>query len=663
MSNILEYTLSLNDKFSATMRKIGVNSDMALNTFGKLQTQATKVKTTLNSMGTSVGSLTQKLELLKAERDWIPAKNLTDLRKYNTEIKLLENRITRLQTVSSKPIKNMFSNAFSSIPFANLLTNPLVAAGALAAGAFSVGFKNDMAGVAFETLLGSKDAGKKMVEDIRKYANITPFETLPLQENAKMMLAFGIASEKILPNIKMLGDVAMGDAEKMSSLTLAFSQAASAGKLNGQDLLQMINAGFNPLQEISKKTGKSMAELRKEMEKGNIPFSMVEEAFKTATGEGGKFYKMTEKMGESPMGKWSTFIDSLKNNLLKLYDVLRPLIVPALNLLTKISGWLGIALEWVVSSLIFLKNKLVELNPWMVTISIAIGSIVAGLMLQSLWTGILVVKTALWTSALWLKNAAIAAYTYLSVAATTATSFWQGAQFLLNATFAACPLWLIIAGVLVLIGFIAYLIYKIDGWREAWQQLLNYLDLSLQIFKTNFELIWLGVQDTFLTGVEYIKKAWYELKSLWDEDSANSELAKINSEQNKRAEEIAKAKNKYVELLEQRADINVFSGLKWNDKSLKDITGGLKDKLGISAPTIPGTTNSGTTASNTASKTEGASETIASGGTRNTSIEITFKNMVESIIYNGGADENKSDFEKQVTESLLRVLSMAYSVA
>src|SRR5574343_188684 len=107
MSNILEYTLSLNDKFSATMRKIGVNSDMALNTFGKLQTQATKVKTTLNSMGTSVGSLTQKLELLKAERDWIPAKNLTDLRKYNTEIKLLENRITRLQTVSSKPIKNM----------------------------------------------------------------------------------------------------------------------------------------------------------------------------------------------------------------------------------------------------------------------------------------------------------------------------------------------------------------------------------------------------------------------------------------------------------------------------------------------------------------------------------------------------------------------------
>lgn len=634
MSNILEYTLSLNDKFSATMRKIGVNSDMALNTFGKLQTQATKVKTTLNSMGTSVGSLTQKLELLKQERDWIPAKNLTDLRKYNTEIKLLENRITRLQTVSSKPIKNMFSNAFSSIPFANLLTNPLVAAGALSAGAFSVGFKNDMAGVAFETLLGSKDAGKKMVEDIRKYANITPFETLPLQENAKMMLAFGIASEKILPNIKMLGDVAMGDAEKMSSLTLAFSQAASAGKLNGQDLLQMINAGFNPLQEISKKTGKSMGELRKEMEKGNIPFSMVEEAFKTATGEGGKFYKMTEKMGESPMGKWSTFVDSLKNNLLKLYDVLRPLIVPALNAMTSIANGLGTAIQWVVAKVSVLKTKLEEGNIWVVSITAIIASLVAVMMLQSLWTGIV-------TAATWL---------------------WNTAQLALNSAFWANPLTWIIAAIIALIGAITYVIYKTEGWGETWSNLMRYMNLTWDIFKGNFEVIWLNVQDTFLTGVEYIQKAWYKLKSLWDEDSANSELSKINDEQNKRAEEIAKAKGKLDELKKERANIDVWQ-VKWNDKSLKDITGGLKDKLGISAPTIPGTTNSETTGSNTASKTEGASETIASGGTRNTSIEITFKNMVESIIYNGGADENKSDFEKQVTESLLRVLSMAYSVA
>lgn len=66
-----------------------------------------------------------------------------------------------------------------------------------------------------------------------------------------MMLSFGIAQDRIMPNIKALGDIAMGDRNKLNSLTLAFSQMTASGRLMGQDLLQMINAGFNPLSEIS----------------------------------------------------------------------------------------------------------------------------------------------------------------------------------------------------------------------------------------------------------------------------------------------------------------------------------------------------------------------------------------------------------------------------
>src|SRR5690606_25401177 len=96
---------------------------------------------------------------------------------------------------------------------------------------------------------------------------------------------------------KAIGDIAMGDANKMNSLTLAYSQMTSTGKLMGQDLLQMINAGFNPLNEISKKTGKSIGDLKKEMEQGKISANMVEKAFIGATSEGGQFYMMAEKMG------------------------------------------------------------------------------------------------------------------------------------------------------------------------------------------------------------------------------------------------------------------------------------------------------------------------------------------------------------------------------
>ena len=59
----------------------------------------------------------------------------------------------------------------------------------------------------------------------------------------------------------------MGNNEKFSSMTLAFAQMSAAGRLMGQDLNQMINAGFNPLQVISEKTGKSIAVLKKERSK------------------------------------------------------------------------------------------------------------------------------------------------------------------------------------------------------------------------------------------------------------------------------------------------------------------------------------------------------------------------------------------------------------
>lgn len=297
-----------------------------------------------------------------------------------------------------------------------------------------------------------------------------------------------------------------------------------------------------------------------------------------------------------------------------------------------------------------LKIKLFDVANWMMNhkktvLGLAIGLGVLAVAIE--WTTIVTKAKAAWDS--------IVVFT---------TGLWTAKQWLLNSAFWACPLTWIIAGIIALIAAITYVIYKTEGWGETWSNLMRYMNLTWDIFKGNFEVIWLNVQDTFLTGVEYIQKAWYKLKSLWDEDSANSELAKINDEQNKRAEEIAKAKGKLDELKKERANIDVWQ-VKWNDKSLTDITGGLKDKLGISEPTIPGATKTDTDTSttNTGKLTDGVSENITSGGTRNTSIEITFKNMVESIIYNGGADENKSDFEKQVTESLLRVLSMAYSVA
>jgi tape measure domain-containing protein len=174
----------------------------------------------------------------------------------------------------------------------------------------------------FETMLGSAEAAQSMVANLKKFADSTPFEMQGLADAAQQLLAFGVSSEKIMPSIKMLGDVSMGNKEKFNSLTLAFAQIQSTGRLMGQDLLQLVNAGFNPLKIISEKTGISMKDLKKKMEEGAISADMVNEAFKTATSEGGIFYKAMDRGATTFNGQLSTLADTAKSTL---GDIIQPI--------------------------------------------------------------------------------------------------------------------------------------------------------------------------------------------------------------------------------------------------------------------------------------------------------------------------------------------------
>lgn len=153
----------------------------------------------------------------------------------------------------------------------------------------------------FEVLLGGKGVSGFMSE-MKQFAVDSPLSMNGVANAAQTLLGFGIEAEKVMPTIKQIGDISMGNEERFKSLSLAFAQMSATGKLMGQDLLQMINAGFNPLQVISEKTGKSIGELKKEMESGSISSQMVADAFASATAEGGKFYGMTQKQAEGIKG-------------------------------------------------------------------------------------------------------------------------------------------------------------------------------------------------------------------------------------------------------------------------------------------------------------------------------------------------------------------------
>ena len=158
-------------------------------------------------------------------------------------------------------------------------------------------------------LVGEKK-GQTLMNQLTEFAKVSPLDFRGTVSGAQMMLGFGIDAEKVPRFLSAIGDVAMGDAQRFNSLTLAFSQMSAAGKLMGQDLMQMVNAGFQPLEQMARDTGKSIGQLKKEMSDGKITSEMVQQAFINATSEGGKYYQMSEKASLTLGGQMSMLQDA-----------------------------------------------------------------------------------------------------------------------------------------------------------------------------------------------------------------------------------------------------------------------------------------------------------------------------------------------------------------
>lgn len=190
---------------------------------------------------------------------------------------------------------------------------------------------------AINTLLGGDmEKSQSLISEIREFAKVSPLEFKDVTAATQMMLGFNIEAEKVPRFLRAIGDVSMGQSGKFNSLTLAFSQMSAAGKLMGQDLNQMINAGFNPLSIMSEKTGKSIAELKDEMSKGAISAEMVQQAFIDATEAGGKFYNMSENASKTINGQLSMMQDALDAAFNEIGEVAEGVIMGGIKITTKL---------------------------------------------------------------------------------------------------------------------------------------------------------------------------------------------------------------------------------------------------------------------------------------------------------------------------------------
>jgi tape measure domain-containing protein len=249
--------------------------------------------------------------------------------KFDTEIDKTIADINRLNSAMSQSGGQSFMQTTGAVALGSILTRGVEMAGRAAVSQvkdiLSAGLDASKLRAEFATLAGDAGIGDALFGDINKYVSESIFGT-ELFDVSKQLMAYGIGTNEILADLKMLGDVAMGDAEKMKSLSLAFGQTTAAGKLMGSDMIQYISAGFNPLKELERTTGRTYADLKDAMSEGAISSDMVAAAFKSATSEGGLFFGMLDKIGETPFGK----MQAMQGNIAMAKQQLGEALLPAM---------------------------------------------------------------------------------------------------------------------------------------------------------------------------------------------------------------------------------------------------------------------------------------------------------------------------------------------
>ena len=334
------------------------------------------------------------------------------------------------------------------------------------------------------TLLGgNQQEAQKLLDTLKEMANTTPYEAQDLVKATQKMMAFGISAEDSLKYLNMLGDIAMGDANKMDSLTLAFSQISASGKASMEDINQMIDQGFNPLTIIAQKTGESMGDLRDRVSEGGVSFEEIAGAFETATSKGGTFYQSMDKASQTTEGKISTLKDGFNTALGSMTESLLPFVTEAVEGLTKVADWFANLDENGKRTVLTLAGIAVAIGP----VSTAIGGLI------KIGSGI---KTLVTTIKSW----------------ASVTKIMTTVQAALNAVMAINPITLIIIAIVALIAIIVVLWTKCEWFRDGVMAVINAIWSVIQtvatfignIFQTVFNVvsgvfnaIWSVVQTVF----------------------------------------------------------------------------------------------------------------------------------------------------------------------
>ena len=284
----------------------------------------------------------------------------------------------------------------------------------------------------FKVMLGNEELAATKLAELRKMAASTPFALSDLTEGTQTLLQFGIAADDTTGVLQQLGDISLGNADKLQTLVRAYGKMSSAQKVTLENVNMMIDAGFNPLNQICDATGESMSDLYKRISDGRVSFEELQYAVKAATSEGGQFYNGMLEASQTFSGRMST----LKDNVAALTGELTSGLFAAL-------GDLVVKLNDVVTSFLDSDEKMAQLKD---TIGIATSVVAAAGAAFLAYKGYVSLATAAEVA----HTVATTAMTAANAAAEAGATGLALAQAALNAVISANPVALLVSALAAL---------------------------------------------------------------------------------------------------------------------------------------------------------------------------------------------------------------------
>ncbi len=591
-----------------------IKFDINLEVLGMPQMQ--QATSAIKTMGTLVGdfsSLTaplanigKLLETISQKIDKFGNVGKKSLDKVDQESEETQKNLKKVGDEAEKAGKQVKESLFDKLSGSAFNFNNIIGAvqniASKIAPIFEEGMMRETAATNFSTLLKKEGKdGKAYADELRGTDAAAIYGTSTVNENAQAMLAYGVDSDTTMEVLTAIGDIAMGDKQKMSSLATAFSQMSALGKLQTQDWKQMVGAGFDPLKQLETDLGKTREELDTMMSKGQITGEMVKQAFINATQGSGQFAGALKNVMENTLqGKIAMVTGAIDDLKAKLFDLMRPIVMKIVPVITDqlIPAFMS-AIDYMSPIFDLIADNLD-------TVGVFVG------VLGSLAAIIGVV----------------------------------------NAVMSANPISLVIIGIAALITLIYKVIDAYDRWGAAIALLMGPLGMMINIIMT-------------------IKRYWDEIANAFESDGIMGALEKIGlcihdmllypiQQLLGWIGELTGwewAKNAQSAVEEYRKSIGAIDPAKKED-SKKEESQSFDPMTQLNAAVNGGT---GGGSADLANATGNGKESVASGGTRNTSINITLSNLVETIAFNGTLEDNKDEMENTVVECLQRVLYSATS--